>query len=175
MRKNLAERQQRMRERAEQEALKPEPIRIPRPSVPEYEPVDYSRPVTYLSDEIQVLYDWPPACGVYLLFEEGEYYIGQAVDVPARYASHRLRPCNCKFEDPRCSILATVPTHSGWTWSQNHHMRLIAEARFIAAALAMGIPLTNTLSEYKRNQLLGMFADLSPERTRLEKALKILC
>ena len=170
MRKTLAERQNQMRERTSLgDARRPEPALPMR----EWNHVDYSRPVKYINDEVQLLNYWPKACGVYLLNERGQYYIGQSVDVPARYASHRLQPSSCKFEDPRCVLLAVLPW-LGWE-HRGVHLLLNSEARFLSAALQLGIPLTNTnLTAYKKEKLVGMFADVSEERGRLEKAIKIL-
>jgi hypothetical protein len=123
---------------------------------------------------VQLLTYWPRAGGVYLLHEDGEYYIGQSVDVPARYASHRLNPLSCKFKDPRCVMLAKVTYNMALSYSENNHTRLNAEARFIAAALQMDLPITNTLSEWKRGQLGAKFPDLREERRRLELATELL-
>lgn len=169
MRKNLATRQAQMRQRAQ----KP-----PREHLPpiEWNPVDYSAPVEYTTRDVQLLHYWPKAAGIYLLCEDGRYYIGQSIDVPARYASHRIKPVPCGFADPRCVQLAEVPCSPARSWSQNNHVRLNAEARFLSAALQMGIPLTNpNLTPFKRERLISMFDDVTRERERLEKALKILC
>lgn len=139
----------------------------------EYHPVDYSKPVQY-TDGPQVLPEVPEINGVYMLTEGGQYYIGQSVDVAARYCSHRFYPCSCHFTNPRAVLLASVPKPFN-TWGQNNHVRLIAEARFIAAALQLGLDLTNTLSEYKKDQLLARFPDLTEERARIKKAIQILC
>ena len=181
MKKNLAQRQERMRARAEREAanapklVQPvyKPHELPPPPVPN--PVDYSKPVPYLTTDVLLLQFWPKACGVYLLSEDERYYIGQSIDVPARYASHRLKAASSKFRDPRCVMLAKVPLHEGWSWSRNEHTRLNAEARFLSAALQMELTLTNPdLTVFKKAKLLAMFADVSEERIRLEKALEIL-
>jgi len=182
MKKNLAQRQELMRrERAEREAanapksVQPIHSRYELPPLRVSNPVDYSKPVKYLTTDVQLLQFWPKACGVYLLSEDERYYIGQSIDVPARYASHRLKAISSKFRDPRCVLLATVPFHEGWSLSRNEHTRLNAEARFHSAALQMGLTLTNTdLTAFKRAKLVAMFADVSEERTRLEKALGIL-
>lgn len=177
MKKNLALRQERMRERAEREAANPPKLVPLTYELPRYvsNPVDYSKPVAYLTTDVELLQFWPKACGVYLLCEDGRYYIGQSIDVPARYASHRLKAISSKFRDPRCVILAKVPFHEGWSLSRNEHTRLNAEARFLSAALQMEMPLTNTdLTEFRRAKLIKMFTDVSEERVRLEKALEIL-
>src|ERR1035437_6958216 len=129
-------------------------------------PVDYSEPVEYISDVIQFQH-WPQRSGVYLLAEGHRFYIGQSIDVPARFASHRLKPIGCKFEDPRCALLAEVPFRDNWRYAKNTHVRLNAEARFITAALSLGMPLTNTLSEYTRAKLRSKFADVSRETERI--------
>lgn len=138
-----------------------------------YRPVDYSKPVNYLTEDVELFHFWPKACGVYMLFEDGRYYIGQSIDVPARYASHRLKPISCDLSDPLCVLLAKVPFREGWPWSRNAETRFNAEARFIAAALRMGIPLTNKITGNKREKLLAMFSDVTQERLRLEKAIEI--
>ncbi len=43
-----------------------------------------------------------------------------------------------------------------------------------AAALSMELPLTNTLSAYKRDKLLAQFSDVSCERARIAQALLLL-
>jgi hypothetical protein len=140
MKKSLAQHQERMRERVTREAQKAEETvkRMPMQSVREfpraaYKPVDYSKQVNYLTEDVELLHYWPRVCGVYLLFEDGRYYIGQSIDIPARYASHRLKPISCGFKDPRCAMLVRVPLREGWTWSQNAHTRLNAEARFLSS------------------------------------------
>jgi hypothetical protein len=172
MLKGLQSRQEQMKQR------QLERVNAPRVMVTVEErvgnPVDYSQPVEYVSDVI-LLQHWPQRSGVYLLAEGRQFYIGQSIDVPARFASHRLKPVNCQFEDPRCALLAEVPFRGGWSYTKNTHVRLNAEARFIAAAISLELPLTNTLSEYTRAKLLSKFADVSSERERIEKAVKFLC
>jgi len=141
-------------------------------------PVDYTAPVEYSDADVMEFHHWPIVSGVYLLTENGRFYIGQSVDVAGRFASHRMKPANCKFSDPRCALLASVPyrhqPRNLQSWNQNAHKRLIAEARFIAAALSMGLPLTNTLSAYKRDKLLNQFPDVTCERERIAQALFVL-
>lgn len=136
-------------------------------------PVNYAAPVKYL-DGPRLLPETPKVNGVYLLSENDLFYIGQSSDVAARFCSHRLHPCSCHFVDPCGALLASVPNHYD-TWKKNSHVRLIAEARFIAAALHLGIPLTNKLTDTVKSNLLNRFPDLSEERARIEKALQILC
>jgi predicted GIY-YIG superfamily endonuclease len=111
--------------------------------------------------------------GVYLLTEDGHYYIGQTTDIPARFASHWRVPLNCKMKSPRCAVLGFVRTQA-LSWHQRERLRLNAEARFIAAALSMGLPLTNTLSAYKRDKLLAQFPDVPCECARITQALLLL-
>jgi hypothetical protein len=118
---------------------------------------------------------FPQLPGVYLLAEGGLYYVGQSVDVWGRIASHRLNPACCQFEDPRGVLLSAVPHHDAWTWGENARTRHQAEARFIAAALSMGLTLTNKLSDWKKAKLLEAYPDLSGERERISEALIILC
>ena len=141
---------------------------------PRQHPVNYSVPVHYSETDVAEFHHWPITPGVYLLCERGEFYIGQTVDVAGRFASHRLNPVCCKFTDPRCVLLASVPA---WRVdsNQNERRRLVAEARFMAAALGMGLPLTNTnLTPFKREKLLSQFSDVSCERARLSRALQLL-
>jgi hypothetical protein len=141
---------------------------------PQWNPIDYSQTVEY-SGELAALQYFPRINGVYLLAEGGRYYVGQSVDVYARFSSHRLRPICCEFTDPRGAVLAAVPLRDDWTWGENLRVRLNAEARFVAAALSLDLPLTNTLSAFKRDKLRRLFPDISQERCRVENALKILC
>jgi len=168
MRKDLQIRQEQMKRRM----LSPARAHNATP-VAVWNPVDYSKPVQYGSDVCPLVY-FPRFNGVYLLTEGGRFYIGQSVDVQARFSSHRIKPVCCEFVDPRGALLATVPEIPNGTYNDNAHLRLNAEARFIAAALSLGIPLTNTLSTRTRAKLEGMFLELDQERYRLEKALKIL-
>jgi hypothetical protein len=173
MRKNLQARQEMMKQRQFGRLSSARPIQPAQPT-PTWTPVDYSNRVEYSSDVTQFQH-WPRSNGVYLLAEGGRYYIGQSIDVAARFASHRLKPINCKFVDPRCVLLATVPLRDDVPWSKNTHVRLNAEARFIAAALGLDMPLTNSLSEFKRGKLRSLFPDVRTERERLEKAIQLLC
>ena len=72
-------------------------------------------------------------------------------------------------------VLAEIPLHDT-SWQDNKDRRCVVERRFIAAALQMGIPLTNKAvrSEGTRQRYLTMFDDLTPELRTLEKALAIL-
>ena len=146
------------------------------PSTPAHvwTPIDHVSRVEYLSPVTPVIYQ-PKINGVYLLTEGGLYYVGQSSDVPARISSHRLNPVCRRFTDPRGVLLSEVPLRDDWAWSKNARTRLQAEARFIAAALSMGLTLTNKLSEWKRAKLLAAYPDLSGECKRISEALKILC
>jgi predicted GIY-YIG superfamily endonuclease len=185
MRKNLQLQQDQMRKRQEQERKRQLP-RAPsaNPTSPgplEYRPVNYAVPVNYTDAAVVEwqlnlhLYYQPTMSGggVYLLVEDGQYYIGQTTDVPARFASHWRNPVSCKFKAPRCARLAVIRTKA-LSWDRRARLRLNAEARFIAAALAMGLPLTNTLSPFKRDKLLAQFPDISRERDRIAQALRLL-
>jgi hypothetical protein len=112
----------------------------------------------------------PHVSGVYMLTEAGRFYIGQSADVAGRILGHLSNPACCGFTEPRCLLLASVPP---WfvPWKQNAHRRLVAEARFIAAALSMNLPLTNTLSDYKRRKLLSLFPELAAEREIVERGV----
>ena len=171
MRKDLQTRQEQMRMRQMSSGHRITPMA---PVAPVRHPVDYSRSIEY-SSEVSALHYFPRVNGVYLLTEDGQFYVGQSVDVYARFSSHRLRPISCHFHDPKGAVLAAVPLRDDWTWTENARVRLNAEARFVAAALSLNLPLTNALSTFKRNKLAGMFADIGPERERIRLALKILC
>ena len=108
-----------------------------------------------------------------MLTEDGRYYIGQTTDPPARFASHCLVPVNCKMKAPRCAVLGIIRTKA-LSWHHRERLRLNAEARFITAALSMGLPLTNALSAYKHDKLLAEFSDVSCERARITQALLLL-
>jgi hypothetical protein len=113
----------------------------------------------------------PRVSGVYMLAEAGRFYIGQSVDVSRRLLGHLSNPVGCGFAEPRCILLAPVPTWSV-PCNQNARRRLVAEARFIAAALSMNLPLTNTLTDYKRRKLLSLFPDLAAEREIVERGVR---
>jgi hypothetical protein len=137
-------------------------------------PVNYSRRVVYGPGLTPIFPERSPErrpriSGVYMLSESGRFYIGQSVDVFARLLSHMSNPVSCVFTAPRGILLVSVPIRVGWTWNQNAHVRLVAEARFIAAALRLDVPLTNRLSEYKRGKLLSLFPDLATEREIIQK------
>ena len=167
MRKNLKARQDAMRQRQGTE-------KVPCTPAHAWTPIDHAVPVESLSPVTPVIYQ-PKINGVYLLTEGGLYYVGQSADVPARIHSHRLYPVCCQFTDPRGVLLSEVPLQDGWTWAQNARTRLQAEARFIAAALSLGLALTNKLSDWKKGKLLATYPDLSGECNRISEALKILC
>ena len=173
MRKDLKARQERMKQR---QLAKQKTVTVLGyvPPAAAWNPIDYSEPVEY-SSEVAALQYFPLVPGVYLLTVGGRFYVGQSVDVYARFSSHRLKPINCRFRDPKGAVLAAVPFRADWTWNENARVRLNAEARFIAAALSLDLPLTNALSAFKRAKLLRLFPDLQSERDRIEKALKILC
>jgi hypothetical protein len=170
MRKDIQARQAQMRQR--QQERQPA-ARVPTLPPVVWNPVDYSKPVEYSSD-VQPLMYFPRFNGVYLLNEGLQFYIGQSMDVHARFSSHRVKPVCCEFADPRGVLLATVPETVDGLWADSARIRLNAEARFIAAALSLGVPLNNTLSVQKRAKLAAMFPDLGPERARIEAALKLL-
>lgn len=130
--------------------------------------VDYSRRVVYNPGLTPIFPEYfperrPLVSGVYMLSEAGRFYIGQSGDVFTRLLSHLSHPACCGFTDPRGVLLASVPCRASWTW-ENEHYRKVVEARFIAAALSVDIPLTNKLTDYKRRKLLSLFPDLAAER-----------
>ena len=165
--RNLQEEQEKMRSRLALRACEPSPM----PEAP-VNPVDYAAPVEYLHAAVVEFHHWPNVGGVYLLTEAGRFYIGQSADVAARFASHRLNPVCCGFADPRCVLLAAVSSRGGALLNESTHARLVAEARFIAAALSMEVPLTNKLSSYKRGKLLSLFSDLAIERKIIAGCLR---
>lgn len=167
MRKDLQARQERMRQRAG---------KVPNSGpAPVWNPIDYSKRVDYLSP-VMPLQHCPAINGVYLLAEGGLYYVGQSIDVPARIAGHRLKPCGSQFKDPHGVLLAEVPLQDGLTWAENARTRLHAEARFIAAALSLGLTLTNKISKWKKDKLAATFTDITDERSRIARAIDlILC
>ncbi len=134
-------------------------------------PVDYSRRVVYGPVPGVTLFSpeylperRPHISGVYMLTEAGRFYIGQSGDVFARLLGHLSKPACCRFTAPHGVLMASVPLRDDWTLDKNTHTRLIAEARFLAAALSLDVPLTNKLSNYKRGKLLSLFPDLATER-----------
>lgn len=137
-------------------------------------PVDYSRPVVYGPTLTPIFPEYfperrPRVSGVYMLSESGRFYIGQSGDVFTRLLSHMSNPVCCGFTAPCGVVLASVPLRADWAWDKNAHTRLIAEARFIAAALSLNVPLTNKLSNDKRGKLLSIFPDLTIEREIVQK------
>jgi hypothetical protein len=137
-------------------------------------PVDYSRRVVYSTALTPIFPEYfperrPRVSGVYMLAEAGRFYIGQSGDVFARLLSHLSNPVCCGFTAPRGVLLASIPVRLGWTCAMNGRYRLIAEARFIAAALSLDVPLTNKLSNYMRGKLLSIFPDLAIEREIIQK------
>jgi hypothetical protein len=142
-------------------------------------PVDYSKRVVYgPGPGVTPIYPEylpehrPHISGVYMLTESGRFYIGQSGDVFTRLLSHLSNPACCGFTAPHGVLLASVPFRDDWTLDKNTHMRLIAEARFIAAALSLDVPLTNKLSNYKRGKLLSLFPDITTEREIIKEALR---
>ena len=168
---DLLARQERMRQR--QLGKLEMAVRVTVPAAV-WNPVDYSKAVNYTAAPASLSH-CPKISGVYMLEESGRYYIGQSTDVAARFYSHRFYPICCHMEDPRGVLLAAIPYQWDCDWKQNNHVRLNGEARFIAAALKMGLPLTNQLSAYKKDQLRSRFADLDEEKKRIESAIKFLC
>jgi predicted GIY-YIG superfamily endonuclease len=133
---------------------------------------DFSKQVGYISTDLRPIEQCSEVNGVYLLAENGQFYIGQAIRIQARFVSHQQNPVSCGFTNPRGVLLAELPYHLGWTWNMNCRKRLIAEARFIAAALELDIPLTN--NRKIGTAFLRESADLSCEREILERAVMIL-
>ena len=136
--------------------------------------VDYSRRVRYDTTLTPIFPEYfperrPRVSGVYMLTEDGRFYIGQSGDVFARLLGHLSNPVCCGFTAPRGVLLASIPVRFGWTCAMNSHYRLIAEARFIAAALSLDVPLTNKLSKFVRGKLLSVFPDLAIEREIIQK------
>jgi len=134
-------------------------------------PVDYSRPVVYgpTPGVTPIFPEYIPerrarVSGVYMLSESGRFYIGQSGDVFARLLSHLSNPVRCGFTAPHGVLSASVQLRADWMPNKNTHSLLIAEARFLAAALSLDVPLTNKLSNYKRGKLLSLFPDLATER-----------
>lgn len=143
-------------------------------------PVDYSRRVAYgrTPGLTPIFPEYlterrPRVSGVYMLSESGRFYIGQSGDVFTRLLSHISNPVCCGFTAPRGLVLASVPLRPDWTLDKNTHTRLIAEARFLAAALSLDVPLTNKMSNYKRGKLLSLFPDLAIEREIVERGVRL--
>jgi len=155
---------------ARQDAMRNRQLgRVNAPPLPR--PVDYSKRVFYgPGPGVTAIYPEylpdrrPHISGVYMLTESGRFYIGQSGDVFTRLLSHLTSPACCGFTAPHGVLLASVPLRAEWTLDKNRHTRLIAEARFIAAALSLDVPLTNTLSNYKRGKLVSLFPDIATER-----------
>lgn len=163
---------------ARQDAMRQRLRRVNAPPIPR--PVNYSKRVVYGPDAgmTPIFPEYFPErrarlSGVYMLTESGRFYIGQSGDVFARLLSHLSNPACCGFTAPRGVLLASVQLRADWTLDKNTHARLIAEARFIAAALSLGVPLTNKLSHYKRGKLLSLFPDLATEREIVERGVRL--
>src|SRR5580704_3061197 len=73
----------------------------------------------------------PLVCGVYLLSEDGRYYIGERKDIVVRLAGHHDsdESGSSGLYDPRCIVLASV--HSGKRWKDGKTFRTKTEARFM--------------------------------------------
>ncbi len=174
MKTDLHTRQERMRQRQLAKAQRrADPVKYKAPTAP-WNPINYREPVFYagcVSDPSRSL---PCIGGVYLLTESGRYYIGQSVDIYARFYSHRLKHIACKMSDPTLVVLAATTRRVDRTWAENARVRLRAEARFMAAAVRMGLPLTNTLGTRALDSL-GAIPDVVEESERLDAALKTLC
>jgi hypothetical protein len=119
MRSHLASRQEEMRKRiaaeqAERERLASLPV-VPEPEpkirkTPSRPPVaiDHSQPVEYHDKLIRLMGQERLIAGVYLLTENGEYYIGQSKDVLSRKRQHlSMAPDRkqCSFENPTGAVL----------------------------------------------------------------------
>ena len=166
MRKDLAQHQAAMKERQAQ----PAPARVSNIPPRVYNPVKWDTPVVY-TERPATFIPSPLILGVYLLSEDGLYYIGQSQDAIARVCSHRVERgsrSNSGFENPSAVMLAELPDGCG------SHALLIAERRFIVAALALGLPLANKLSDETREKYRTQFSDLSFETERLEVAVSTL-
>ena len=132
-------------------------------------PVDYSKRVVYSTTLTPIFPEYfperrPHISGVYMLTDAGRFYIGQSGDVFARLLSHLSNPVSCGFTNPRGVLLASIPLRFGWKLDVNAHNRLVVEARFLAAALSLDVPLTNKMSNFKRGKLLNLFTDIATER-----------
>lgn len=138
--------------------------------------VNYARRVVYGPGLTPIFPEYfperrPRVSGVYMLTEAERFYIGQSGDVFARLLSHLSNPVSCGFTVPRGVLLASIPWRAGWTCAMNARYRMVAEARFIAAALTLDVPLTNKLSNFKRGKLLSIFPDLTTEREIIAEGL----
>jgi hypothetical protein len=131
-------------------------------------PVNYSKRVAYSADLTPIFPEYfperrPHVSGVYMLHEDGRYYIGQSGDVFGCLLNYLSNPTVCGLMNPRGTLLASIPQRS-------EHTRKVVKARFIAAALSLDVPLTNKLTKFTRGKLLSLFPDLTAEREIIQKA-----
>jgi hypothetical protein len=115
--------------------------------------------------------------GVYILHENGQYYIGESVHVGQRFCNHQYvmnEKVGCKMENPRGCVLMEL--EAGASFQDSKRLRLVAERRFIRAALKIGLRLTNNLSEDRIERLLKEAdeLDLFEEFARLRDAAMLL-
>lgn len=136
-------------------------------------PVNYQLPVKY-TDREPFEVACPQINGVYLLVVDDGYYIGESGDVLGRICSHRAY-ANFDSDYGRAFVLAEIP-HARLVRSvdsairRDKEKRLIAECRFIAAALSLNLPLTNKLCEAQINKQLS---ELSHEVSVLKRVLAL--
>lgn len=113
--------------------------------------------------------------GVYLLHERGAYYIGESRDVLVRINGHRFCVPSQNvsgMDNPRGVVLAEIPLDGRRSYERGKMFRLIAERRFMAAAMAMGLHLTNKNVRYPSfAHRAAVFVDLTVETARLKQAL----
>lgn len=140
--------------------------------------VDYSLSVPYVFVSLQDI-SCPALGGVYLLYEEGKYYIGESGDMLARTNGHRLcvpSQRTTTMWNPAAIILAQIEMSEPHYSPNENSKRRIAERRFISAALHLGLPITNKLTVSMRARIQLQFpADaISLETERLRTSADYL-
>lgn len=126
---------------------------------------DYSKSIEYDLGRTPIfLSSHDRLSGVYLLSKAGKFYIGQSRNILARVFDHLTNPRCCHFTAPHGILVATIPHRKD---------RFIAEARFIGAALNLGLPLTNTLHNETRRKLSSL-PDLNIEQAILKERISLL-
>jgi hypothetical protein len=141
--------------------------------------VDYSAIVPY-ENRAPEHSPCPKVNGVYLLHEDGRYYIGESCDVFARTNGHRLATQAYRISgmvNPDAVLLAEIKLSTEHYEPHERAKRRIAERRFIVAALRMGLTLTNKSLQHRtfRDKIQAQFSDVTAEMERLQFAIKKLC
>lgn len=139
---------------------------------------DYTLTVPYILPDITDI-SVPAIGGVYLLYEDGKYYIGESGDMLARTNGHRMcvpSQRSTGMWNPAAVVLVQIDMSEPHYSPNEKAKRLIAERRFLAAALHMDCPISNKLTVSMRARIQAQFPpeSVSLETTRLRAAADCL-